>query len=127
HFAPLPVGTRLFEGRYTVLAELCTGGLSAIYLVQGEDGRKLILKESVLPLDMPEQVRETAREMFRREATILMKLSHPQIAKVLDLFVQDGRDYLVTEFVSGKTLRQLVAKEGRQQEDQVVAWGREIA
>jgi tRNA A-37 threonylcarbamoyl transferase component Bud32 len=127
HFAPLSAGSTLADGRYKVLSELGTGGLSAIYLVESEDGRKLILKESVLPLDMQEQAKSKAREMFRREALILMKLSHPQIAKILDQFVQDGRDYIVSEFISGKTLRQLVAKEGRRPEKDVLGWAREIA
>lgn len=127
HFAPLVTGSKVAQGRFTILSALGTGGLSALYLAQTESGHKVILKESVLPLDMPEQTKEKAREMFRRECTMLIKLSHPQIAKIIDQFVEDGRDYLVTEFIPGKTLRQLVAKAGRQPEQQVLNWSKEIA
>jgi tRNA A-37 threonylcarbamoyl transferase component Bud32 len=128
HFAPLLTGSSSGNGRYKILSELGTGGLSAIYLAEEQGAfRKVILKESVLPLDMAENTKSKAREMFRREASILMKLSHPQVAKMFDQFVEDGRDYLVTEFVSGKTLRQLVAKSGPQAEQQVVHWAAEIA
>jgi len=127
HFAPLLTGANVAQGRYKILSELGTGGLSAVYLAQEEAGRKVILKESVLPLDMPDLARDKAREMFAREATLLMKLNHPQIAKVLDQFVEEGRDYLVTEFIPGKTLRQLIAKGGQQPEQQVLHWSREIA
>lgn len=52
----------------------------------------------VLPPD------DNARKRFRREARILAKLSHPNVAMAFDFGHRDGFDYLVTEYVSGITL-----------------------
>ncbi|MBK9280784.1 MAG: protein kinase [Candidatus Obscuribacter sp.] len=58
--------------------------------------------------------------MFEREAHLLLKLKHPHIARVLDRFVEEGRDYLVLEYIPGLTLRQLVQTRGKQKEKNVL-------
>ncbi len=125
-YVPLSTNHELQNGRYTVLMELAAGGMSAVYLAKG-DGVKVILKESVLPSDISEGQKEKARELFEREAKLLLKLSHPQIAKVLDRFVEATRDYLVIEYVPGLTLGQLVKAKGRQKENDVLKWCRQLA
>lgn len=125
-YVPLSTNHELQNGRYTVLMELAAGGMSAVYLAKG-DGVKVILKESVLPSDIGESQKEKARELFEREAKLLLKLSHPQIAKVLDRFVEATRDYLVIEYVPGLTLGQLVKAKGRQKEKDVLKWCRQLA
>src|SRR5262249_42731286 len=47
---------------------------------------------------------ENARKRFRREAHVLAKLNHPNIAMAFDFGQQNGIDYLVTEYVAGITL-----------------------
>lgn len=124
-YVPLLTNHELQNGRYTVLMELAAGGMSAVYLAKG-DGVKVILKESVLPSDISEKQQEKARELFEREAKLLLKLSHPQVAKVLDRFVEATRDYLVIEYVPGLTLGQLVKAKGRQKEKDVLKWCRQL-
>lgn len=124
-YVPLSTNQELQNGRYTVLMELAAGGMSAVYLAKA-DGVKVILKESVLPPDISEGQQEKARELFEREAKLLLKLSHPQIAKVLDRFVEATRDYLVIEYVPGLTLGQLVKAKGKQKEKDVLKWCRQL-
>ena len=47
---------------------------------------------------------ESARKRFLREARLLAKLNHPNIAMAFDFGQQDGIDYMVTEYVPGITL-----------------------
>jgi tetratricopeptide (TPR) repeat protein len=47
---------------------------------------------------------ENARKRFRREARVLARLNHPNVAMAFDYGQQDGTDYLVTEYVDGITL-----------------------
>jgi serine/threonine-protein kinase len=125
-FIPLAPGTELQEGRVRVLRQLGFGGLSAIYLVQRNKMELAILKESVLPADVDDELRRKAEEQFQREAMILAKLDHPHISKVLDYFVERGH-YLLLDYVTGHDLRQLVQEGGCLSEEQVRVYAREIA
>jgi serine/threonine-protein kinase len=46
-----------------------------------------------------------ARQRFQREAQLASSLNHPHILTVYDAGEYSGRQYLVTEFVDGGTLR----------------------
>lgn len=127
NYVPLPTNYTFQNGAYKVLMELSAGGMSAVYLANNASGQKVVIKEAVAPPDSDERQRLKSRELFEREARLLMKLDHPQIAKVLDYFVERGRDYLVMEYVKGRTLKQLVKEEGKQKESQVLQWARQIA
>jgi len=127
HFVPLKTGSTIQGGRYEVRMQLASGGLSAVYLAQLHDGSRVVLKESVLPLDSDERTRAKAKEMFEREATILAKLDHKQIARVLDYFAEDGRDYIVLEYIPGMSLRQVVQADPKRVRQKVVSWAKQIA
>jgi serine/threonine protein kinase len=70
---------------------------------QGQDlrlGREVAIK--VLPPGSLQD--DNARNRFRREAELLCKLNHPNIATVYDFETQDGSDFLVMEYIRGQTL-----------------------
>ena len=127
NFVPLLPGTYLQNDRLKVVVELATGGFSAVYLVEDKLGVKFCLKEAVLPYDMNDQVREKCRQAFRREAGLLMKIAHPQIVEVFDYFVENGRDYLLLEYIPGKSLRQVVIMNGPFSESKVIGIAIQIA
>src|SRR5437764_10613819 len=52
-------------------------------------------------------------ERFRREARAVAKLSHPSIVTVIDRGDDDGRQYIVFEYVEGENLKELVLRSGR--------------
>jgi serine/threonine-protein kinase len=52
-------------------------------------------------------------ERFRREARAVAKLSHPNIVTVIDRGDDDGRQYIVFEYVEGENLKELVIRSGR--------------
>jgi serine/threonine protein kinase len=85
------------------------------------------VKEAVVPEDTVESVKDKAREMFDREAKLLMKLNHPNIVKVLDHFVDSGRNYLMLEYVNGQDIRAFVKQNGPQKEHVVLEWAITIA
>lgn len=126
-FVPLEPGATLRNGSLKVLRQLAFGGLSAVYLVQ-KDGRELvILKEAVIPSDQDETLKAKAIEMFAREAKFLAALEHPRIARVLDHFLEQGRNYILMQRVTGQTIRQLVTQQGAQPEPVVLGWAKEIS
>jgi serine/threonine-protein kinase len=99
--------------------------MSAVYMAQ-RAGKTVVVKESVVPSLTDETMRSKARELFNREAQLLMKLDHPRIAKIYDHFVEDRRDYLVLDYVPGKTLREYVLAEGPQSEEKVLDITRQV-
>jgi serine/threonine protein kinase len=59
-----------------------------------------------------ESDRSQAVEWFTREATLLLDLNHPCIPRVRDFFVEEGRHYLVMDFIEGRTLGEVLEREG---------------
>ncbi len=110
-FVPLEPDHILKGGALKILRQLAFGGLSAIYLAQEDKKGVVVVKEAVIPANADEQSRAKALEMFEREARFLVKLDHPQIARVYDHFQEDGRNYLVLDYIRGQDLRQLVKQQ----------------
>ena len=140
NFVALAAGTLLQSARLKIVMHAFSGGLSAVYLAEqtGEasagkpgipatGGNVVVVKESVIPPTADEATARKAREMFKREAHLLMQLKHDRIAQVLDHFVENGRDYLVLEYIPGLTLRQYIRRHGRQSEEAVLEFTAQIA
>jgi hypothetical protein len=66
-------------------------------------------------------------ERFRREARSVAQLSHPHIVGVIDAGEEDGRPYIVFEYVEGETLKERIRRMGRLPIDEAIAYAIEIA
>ncbi len=98
-----------FDGRYRVLGRLGVGGMATVYLAEDSSlGRKVALKV------MAERYAEDGEfvERFRREAQAAARLNHPNIIAVYDRGEADGRPYIAMEYLQGRTLKQVIQKEG---------------
>lgn len=93
-------------GRYQVEAELGRGGMSVVYRARDPAlDRPVAVK--VLHPHLAD--REESRTRFTREAKAVAKLQHPSIVEVYDYSPSESEQaYIVTEFINGPTLRQLV-------------------
>jgi serine/threonine protein kinase/Tol biopolymer transport system component len=85
-------------------------------------GRTVAIK--VLPAEFSAD--EKLRLRFEREARAISSLNHPHICSVYDIGHQDGRDYLVMEYIEGETLSQRLAR-GPLPTEQLLRYGIEIA
>jgi serine/threonine protein kinase len=126
-YIPLEPGRVLRNSSVKIVSHLASGGLSALYLCQLDGKELVVLKEAVIPENSAENVREKARELFEREAHLLMKLDHPGIVHVRDCFTEGGRNYLLLDYVSGSDLNQVVKQNGAQAEPDVLQWAIQIA
>lgn len=127
----LQIGSVLRE-RYQIVDLVGQGGMGAVY--KAEDlrlrGRICAVKEVLPDLISGPGMENQAHEQFYREASVLARLDHPNLPKVSDFFQQDGREYLVMDFVPGQDLRQLVEEARRRDtflpEENVLAWAEQL-
>src|SRR5689334_16650100 len=66
-------------------------------------------------------------ERFRREARSVAQLTHPNIVTVIDRGEQDGRQFIVFEYVDGENLKELVEREGPLPVHEVIELGLQVA
>ena len=117
------VGMQL-NGRYRLDAQIGSGGMSTVYraLDQTLERRvavKLMHREIASDSDQLER--------FRREARSVAQLSHPHIVGVIDAGEDEGRPYIVFEYVDGETLKERIRRLGRLPMDEAIAYAIEIA
>jgi serine/threonine protein kinase len=107
---PLPV-SHLLDGRYRIHKLLGVGGMGRVYLANDSRlaNRPVAVKEMMLADGTQER---KALEDFQREASVLARLSHPSIPQIIDYFGEQGRHYLVMEFVAGADLQQRLDEMG---------------
>ena len=95
-------------GVYQLTRELGRGGMGTVYLAYDTRlGRHAAVK--LLParlINNPERVYR-----FQREARSASALNHPNIITIYDFGKENGRDYIASEFVEGRTLRNFVGSE----------------
>jgi serine/threonine-protein kinase len=78
------------------------------------EGRVCAVKEVRPDPDATPAALAQSREQFHREATTLARLDHPNLPKVSDTFHEEGREYLVMDFVEGKDLRQAMEEKRKE-------------
>src|SRR6478735_11790304 len=66
-------------------------------------------------------------ERFRREARAVAGLSHPNIVTVIDRGEQDGRQFIVFEYVAGENLKELIEREAPLPVHEAVGLGLQVA
>src|SRR6185295_15985418 len=91
-------------GPYQVIKELGRGGMGKVYHAYDTRlGRTAALKVLPSKNSSPERV-----SRFQREARAASSLNHPNIITIYDFGVANGRDYIVSEYVEGRTLRNFI-------------------
>lgn len=102
HAPELSVGQHI--GHYKILNLLGAGGMGEVYLAQDTSlGRKVALK--LLPADFTIDDERVRR--FQQEARAASALNHPNIITIYQIGQFDNRRFIATEFIEGRTLRQL--------------------
>ena len=100
-------GSRLADGRYTLIRLLGRGGMGEVWLAQDEQ-----LEEEVALKKLPPEVGADAMALadMRREVQKSRILSHPNIIRIHDLYSKSGEDPLITlEYVDGTDLTAIAA------------------
>ncbi len=131
NYVPLEVGAVLRNGEIKINSYLSSGGFSTTYVAEGiafgGDRKVIVIKESSLPQGLNAEARQKISDMFAREARLLTKCDHPKIARVLDFFHENGREYLALEYLEGARLSDVISPQSKPSEAQCLLWGIELA
>jgi serine/threonine-protein kinase len=90
--------------RYTILRHVATGGMGSVW--QGElSGKHGFAKKVAIKAIKDDFAAEASfKDMFLEEARISSRLSHANVAQVLDVGEHEGTVYIVFEWVDGRSL-----------------------
>ena len=108
----LPEGTLI--GPYRIVSLLARGGMGDVY--RANDPR-LDRDIAVKTLTNAERGDVQSIERFLQEARITASLDHPNIVKVFDVGMSNGRPYLVSELLDGEVLRMPIGRGPASEED----------
>jgi serine/threonine protein kinase len=101
---PEPLAGPVRFGPYTLVRRIGAGGMGEVFLAREEPQRRAVVVKKVLPQLMADP-RFVGR--FRDEARVMVRLAHPNIARVYAMGEVEGELYLSMEYVQGKTLSRL--------------------
>lgn len=128
-------GDTLKDGKYTIRGELGKGGFGITYRVRDENGRQFALK-TLNDEAIAEPNFAKLHEDFMNEALRLAKFNHPHIVKVYKLLQETVRKNnffssislccILMEYIEGKTLEELVERQGAIPEAEAVRYIQQI-
>ena len=97
-------------GRYEIEELVGHGGMSSVY-----KAHDALLERHVALKVLHDQYSDDDDfvERFKREARSVAQLQHPNIVTVIDRLEEDGRQYIVFEYIDGENLKERVVREGR--------------
>jgi len=124
-FNPALLAGQVLEGRYNILKKLGEGGMSFVYL--GEDVASR--EQYAIKVLSPQLVKDgTAMARLRREASLGMRLEHPNVCHIVRLGeTEDGVVYVVMPFVQGEILSDRNNRMGQMPLAEVVPFVQQIA
>jgi eukaryotic-like serine/threonine-protein kinase len=117
------LGTTL-GGRYRLESRIGSGGMSTVYRAQDETLERFV---AIKVMNREVATDSDQLERFRREARAVARLSHPNIVHVIDAGEDEGRPYIVFEYIEGETLKDRIRRLGRLEIPEAIAYCIEIA
>ena len=117
----LPEGSQV--GPYRLIQQLGEGGMGVVHLALAPNGRAVALK-----LLRPHVAHDKdARTRLAREVDVLGRIRDPRVAAVIDADLDGPRPYLVTRYVPGPPLDEVVKEHGPIRGGDLLSLGRGLA
>ncbi|WP_305783388.1 serine/threonine-protein kinase [Symbioplanes lichenis] len=114
-------------GRYRLGETLGAGGMGRVWVARDEIlQRDVAVKEILLPPDLVEGERDSVHRRTVQEARAAAQLSHPNVAQVYDVIEDDGRAWIVMEYVPSRSLQEAIRDDGPLDPHDVAVLGLEV-
>jgi serine/threonine protein kinase len=113
--APAPAQTQatLLKHRYALLNRLGQGGMGSVYKAEDTElGNRLVAIKEMSQKGLNQQEAVEATDAFKREALLLAGLMHPNLPRIYDHFSEQGRWYLIMDFIEGQSLEDYLVQHG---------------
>ena len=119
---------QLIAGRYRLIAKIGSGGMGVVWRAKDEVlGRTVAVKAlMVAPIVGVSEDDERVRRAMR-EARIAARLHHPHVIGVYDVVDQDGRPFLVMEYLESSSLSESLAEGSRLTVEEAARIGAQVA
>jgi len=94
---------------YRLLSKIDSGGMGEIYKAEDTKLGRTVAIKTLLPDAKQDQ---TARRRFLQEAQSASALNHPNIVTIHAIEQSEGLDFIVMEFVEGRSLKEIILEDG---------------
>jgi len=124
----LPNPGQILADRYRIIGLLEQGGMGTVYQAHDQALDQLVAIKQLRPDPLAsEYALKQIHQQFQREARILATLEHPNLPRVIDHFSQAGFEYLVMNYIEGRSLNEVIKNNaGGLDENQVLEWTDQI-
>lgn len=132
----------LKNNTYRIISKLGEGGFGVTYLAEHiAMKRKVCIKEFFIRKycardamqrvqvisPVYEELTQSLKQKFVKEASVLGTLDHPNIVRVHDSFTENNSAYYVMEYIDGKSLSDIIKERGSLKEEDALTYINEIA
>src|SRR5579863_5457921 len=108
---------------YQILEKLGEGGMGVVWKARDTRLNRFV---AIKALPSGRLADEDRRRRFIQEARAASALNHPYIVVIHDIVSENGTDFIVMEYVEGKTLGQLIPRRGMRI-DEILGYAIQIA
>ncbi len=115
---------KIIKGRYKIVDQIGEGSLATVYAARDMDDNRFVALKIIHP-DLAGERRFARR--FRREAKLLTKLDSLHTVKILDFGTEANLDFIVMEYVQGKTLSAIMEAKGPLEVEKALDIARQVA
>jgi serine/threonine-protein kinase len=117
----------ILRDRFKIIRHLGGREINNLYMTKDLIKKNYWVVKELINTFVSPQERNEAITQFEFEAKLLMELEHPELPKLEDYFEQDGKHYLVMEYIEGDRLETIIEEaSGFLDEIQVIDWGRKL-
>jgi len=108
---------KILINKYKILSELGEGGMSNVYLAE-----HVMLKRKYAVKMLADHLLRTPgfKERFFKEGLAQAQLQHDNIVQVIDYIEEDGKTFLLMDYIEGECLDQLINRKGKLSESECI-------
>jgi len=101
----------VLRNRYKIVSMIGQGGFGAVYKAEDQElGQRLVAVKEMSEQGLNQHEIEEGQATFKHEALMLAGLMHEHLPRIYEHFEEDGRWYLVMDYIEGETLEERFSK-----------------